>query len=126
MVRMKLDENFSSSLCELLRRKGVDAESILEEGLCGVDDETLFLRCKEEKRCLVTLDLDFGNIIRFPAEKTEGIVVIRPSRPATLDVMKTMIELLLQALEQHEPSHCLWILEPHQLRIRKPKEKELD
>ena len=124
MVRLKLDENFASSLSEFLRNKGFDAESVVEEGLSGTYDEMLFSRCQEEKRCLVTLDLDFSNIIRFPAENTEGIVVIRPNRPATLDVMRDMLELFIKALEQHDPTQCLWILEPHQLRIRKPGKDE--
>jgi predicted nuclease of predicted toxin-antitoxin system len=124
MIRLKLDENFPSSLSEWLRQKGSDAESVFEENLSGADDEAIYFKCQEERRCLVTLDLDFSNIIRFPAENTPGIIVIRPNRPANLEVMKSMIELLLRALEQHDPAHCLWILEPHQLRIRKPKQGE--
>ena len=124
MMRIKLDENFSTTLAEFLRQNGFDAESVLEEGLSGAADEDLFSKCKEEKRCLITLDLDFSNIVRFPAEDTEGIIVIRPNRPASLEVMTSMIELFLKALENHDPANCLWILEPHQLRIRKPREKE--
>lgn len=124
MIRLKLDENFPSSLSEWLRQKGSDAESVFEENLSGADDEAIYSKCQEENRCLVTLDLDFSNIIRFPAEHTQGIIVIRPNRPANFEVMKSMVGLLLQTLEQHDPTHCLWILEPHQLRIRKPKQEE--
>lgn len=124
MIRLKLDENFPASFSAFLREKGFDAESVKEEELSGTDDENLYSICQKERRCLITLDLDFSNIIRFPAEDSEGIIVIRPNRPATLEVMKAMIELLLHAFEHYNPTHCLWILEPHQLRIRKPKEKD--
>jgi predicted nuclease of predicted toxin-antitoxin system len=124
MMRIKLDENFSTALVELLRKNGFYAESVLEERLSGAADEDLYAKCQEEERCLITLDLDFSNIVRFPAEGTEGIIVIRPNRPATLDVMASMIELFLKALENQDPANCLWILEPHQLRIRKPREIE--
>lgn len=121
MIRFKLDENFSPSLTSLFHQSGYDAESVLEEQLSGSADENIYQVCLQENRCIVTLDLDFANILRFPAEKTQGIVVIRPNRSITLDIMIEMILLLLKTLEENDPVGCLWILEPHQLRIRKPK-----
>lgn len=42
MVKLKLDENFSSYLAEKLREKGWDAESVWEEQLSGALDETIY------------------------------------------------------------------------------------
>ncbi len=120
MLRFKLDENFSPSLTLLFQQTGYNAESVLEEELSGSPDESIYHVCLKERRCLVTLDLDFANILRFPAENTPGIIVVRPNRPITLGIMSDMILLLLKALNENDPTNCLWILEPHQLRIRKP------
>lgn len=122
MLRFKLDENFSSSLTELFTAHNYDAESVLDEQLSGAPDSDIYEVCRQENRCLVTFDLDFANIIRFPAESTQGIVVIRANQIITLEVMKRMLEILLKLLDSSSPKGCLWILEPHQLRIRKPKE----
>lgn len=121
MPAFKLDENFSPALAELLAGRGHDAESVLAEKLSGIPDADLYQVCIAENRCLITLDLDFADIIRFPADTTAGIIVVRPHQPITFDVMKRMIELLVKALETTSPESSLWILEPHQLRMRKPK-----
>ncbi|MCB0610963.1 MAG: DUF5615 family PIN-like protein [Lewinellaceae bacterium] len=121
MLRFKLDENFSPSLTLKFKKRGFDAESVLDEKLSGSPDEDIFNICKLENRCLITLDLDFSNIIRFPADQTNGIIVVRPNRPANFEVMQTMTNLLLDQLSKNDPKGCLWILEPHQLRIRKPE-----
>lgn len=122
MIRFKLDENFSPSLTSLFQKSGYDAESVLEEKLSGASDETIHQVCLKENRCLVTLDMDFANILRFPAENTPGIIVIRPNRSISINTMSEMLNLLLKALQENDPAECLWILEPHQLRIRKPKQ----
>lgn len=120
MFRLKLDENFSSHLSEKLREAGINAESVWEEQLSGASDDVIYQKCIEEKRCLVTFDMDFANILRFPADDTEGIIVVKPKQPVNLDVMRTVIDQLIEVLSQNDPKGALWILEPHQLRIRKP------
>jgi predicted nuclease of predicted toxin-antitoxin system len=119
MLRFKLDENFSPSLTTLFESEGFNAESVLEERLSGSPDSNIYAICQQENRCIVTFDLDFANILRFPAEQTPGIIVIRPNRPITLAVMVSLTHLLLDALKKNDPTGHLWILEPHQLRIRK-------
>jgi len=119
MVALKLDENFSPYLAEIFTQAGHDAETVLGENLSGEPDEVIYEQCQLERRCIVTLDLDFANIIRFPAENTPGIIVVRPNRPITLEVMRSMSEKLVLALEQNDPTGCLWILEPDKLRMRR-------
>lgn len=124
MVKLKLDENFSSYLSGRLRDAGFDAESVWEEQLSGASDDIIYKKCIEEQRCLVTFDLDFANIIRFPAEDTEGIIVVKPRQPVNLEVMGKVIDQLIEVLGQNDPRGALWILEPHQLRVRKPRERD--
>jgi Domain of unknown function (DUF5615) len=50
----------------------------------GADDDTLFARCRQEGRCLVTLDLDFSNVLRVPPEQTAGLVGLRLAGKPTL------------------------------------------
>lgn len=121
MLKFKLDENFAPALAELLNEAGHDAETVLSEELSGEPDDLIFEVCQKENRCVVTLDLGFANILNFPADKSAGIIVVRPDRPIDLTVMQDMIQLLIEALEDQEPSNCLWILEPGRLRIRAPK-----
>lgn len=122
MAALKLDENFSQYIAEIFQNAGHDTETVFGENLSGEPDEIIFNECQKEGRCIVTLDLDFANIIRFPAGNTPGIIVVRPNRPITLEVLRSMSEQLVVALRQNDPKGCLWILEPGQLRMRKPRD----
>jgi predicted nuclease of predicted toxin-antitoxin system len=120
--KVKLDENFSSALADLFAHAGFDAHSVLSEDLSGATDLTIYETICAERRILITFDTDFCNILRFPPENTEGIVVIRPNRPINLATIRI---LALQAMEQlvlRESKGCLWVLEPNKLRIRRPIE----
>ena len=74
---MKLDENRGQQPLELLLEAGHDAVTVKAQQLSGVDDLKLVAVCKEEKRCLVTLDMGFGNPLVFPPEEYSGIAVLR-------------------------------------------------
>lgn len=78
-MRFKLDENFGISMLKIFREAGHDVQTILDEKMGGCPDQTVYEACCNENRCLVTLDLDFSNILRFSPEKCGGIVVIRAS-----------------------------------------------
>lgn len=121
MLRFKLDENFSHHLAKRFEEAGYDVETILDEQMSGAPDDNLFQTVIAEQRCLVTLDLDFANIIRYPTDGTAGIVVIRPNRPITLAVLESFTKQLLAEVAHQNPANCLWILEERKLRIRRPE-----
>jgi len=85
-LKFKLDENFGARTQGFFQEAGHDVKTVLDQKLQGCNDNTIYETCSVEKRCLVTLDLDFSNCFRgFLPEKTAGIVVIRlvqKSQPA--------------------------------------------
>lgn len=114
-MRVKLDENLAPLLTVLFIDAGHDAETVLAESLQGAEDEKIFQVCQEEHRCLVTMDLDFANPLRFPPSNTPGIIVLRPPRPI-LPLIKTTVEKLLTALSERNISGKLWIVEHNRIR----------
>jgi len=62
MLKLKLDENFPESIGDFLRHAGHDVETVLSQTISGVSDRELFEICRKEKRCLITLDMDFADI----------------------------------------------------------------
>lgn len=119
--KLKLDENFSPNLTSVFQNKGFDTHSVLEEELSGEPDTVIYQQCLIENRCLITFDTDFCNILRFPADNTAGIIVIRPHKNITLADMRHFTLQIIQILEERDPNNCLWILDSHKLRIRYPK-----
>ena len=64
-MKFKLDENLGSMAAVLLRQVGFEVSTVPEQGLCKASDGRLIQKCRDEERCLVTLDLEFGNPLLF-------------------------------------------------------------
>lgn len=77
-MKIKLDENIGRRGIELLRLAGHDAMTVRDQNFQGASDETLFDVCACEGRVLVTLDHDFGQVLRFPPERGSGLVSLEP------------------------------------------------
>lgn len=119
-MRLKLDENFDVRLVPLLEHEGFDVDTVRDESLSGARDETIYQACRDSRRVLVTLDLDFANPLRFPPEPTEGIVIVRVPRPLLSLIRSTLLSALPE-VKSNPPKGALWIVEPGRIRIHEPK-----
>jgi predicted nuclease of predicted toxin-antitoxin system len=112
-----LDENLGPSLARLLRDAKHDVTTVLEQQLCASSDETLLDHCREEARCLVTLDLDFSNPLKFKPSAFSGIAVLRLSSKQAQAEMIMSVQTLIEALKQDEITGKLWIIQSGRWRI---------
>ena len=72
-MKLKLDENLGARCEQLLRSLGHDASTVPAQALQGATDLELIVKCRDDQRCLVTLDLDFANPFIFkPSEYSGG------------------------------------------------------
>lgn len=122
MVKFKLDEHFGKRLKSIFLNSGYDAETVRDENLQGVPDIDLFDVCKKESRCLITLDLDFSDVIRFSPWGTGGIVILRPRKRITVKELENLTLLLLKFIESNPVKNQLWVVEKNKIRIHKPDE----
>ncbi|NUQ40788.1 MAG: DUF5615 family PIN-like protein [Calditrichaceae bacterium] len=116
-MKFKLDENFGSRTQKFFIHAGHDVETVREEGLSGIADKKLYRFCIKEQRCLVTLDLDFSDTLRFPPEKTAGIVVIRVPQNPSIKLLERMVSQFLENLKNMPVEKQLWIMEVGRIRI---------
>lgn len=116
-MKFKLDENFGARTQQLFKARRHDVQTIRDQGLQGCADRRLYDVCCAERRCLVTLDLDFSDVTQFPPSKSDGIAVIRVPRNPSLALLEQMVRQFLDALTHTSLEKKLWIVEVGRIRI---------
>lgn len=115
-MRLKLDENLDPRAVGILLGAGHDVVTVPDERLSGEPDTAVEAACRQEARCLVTLDLDFANVVAYPPERYSGLVVLRHPRPTAIGLLN-LVRQLVVSLKDHNPERRLWIIEPGRLRV---------
>jgi hypothetical protein len=115
-MKLKLDENLGKTAATLFQSAGYDTQTVRGQGLSKAADREVIAACQSEQRCLVTLDLDFGNPLLFDPAQYAGIAVLRlpprPSYPDLLDACNTLVD----ALKKRGISGRLWIIQRGRIR----------
>jgi predicted nuclease of predicted toxin-antitoxin system len=120
-MKFKLDENFGKRTLHLFQAAGHDVQTTIEERMQGCSDRHLYDVCCTEQRCLVTLDMDFSDVTRFPPEQSNGIAVIRVPHNPSLAILEQLVQLLLKMLAQMPLEKNLWIVETTRIRVHQEK-----
>jgi hypothetical protein len=82
-----------------------------------VTDQNLFEVCAAEGRALITLDRDFGEVLRFPPEKGAGIIILDVGPRASVQGIVDRLRDFLAVLVATPVAGALWIVEPGRVRI---------
>jgi predicted nuclease of predicted toxin-antitoxin system len=117
-VKLKLDENIGARGVDFLTSAGHDVMTVRDQNLGGATDDTLFEACSREGRILITLDHDFGNVVRFPPETSPGIVILEIGPRATMSSILARLKKFLALTQTLPVPGSLWIVEPGRVRIR--------
>lgn len=120
-MKFKLDENFGTSTQSIFQEAGHDVHTVYQEQLQGAIDQKIYQVCQKEQRCLVTLDLDFANVIRFPPDQTPGIVVMRMPKNPGMMTLKQLVRQFLRSLQQMPIDKRLWIVEMDRIRVHQSR-----
>lgn len=115
-TRFKLDENLPRNAAELLQQAGHDVHTVLAERLGGNPDPLVFGASQEEKRVLVTFDLDFSDIRVYPPASHRGIWVLRPHTQSIENTL-ALLRSAMRVLKDEPVQGRLWIIEPERVRI---------
>ena len=115
-MKLKLDENLGKTAAALFQAGGCDTRTVRGQDVSGAADRDVIAACQSERRCLVTLDLDFGNPLLFDPTKYTGIAVIRlPAKSSHQDLLDA-VNTLIAALSTRDITQRLWIVQRGRIR----------
>ena len=118
-MRLLVDEDLPRSLVRQLRQAGIVAEQVLDLGRRGRSDDEILALARSKDLTLVTGDVGFGNLLRYPLNSHSGIVIARfPNELPTENTNAAIVRVLLE-LTSEEVHGGLVIIEPGRVRIRK-------
>ena len=117
-MKFKIDENLLVDAVKTFQEAGYNTVSVLDQSLQGCSDKTLISICKNENRILVTLDIDFANLLTYPPQEYAGIIVLRLKKYDKKHIL-TVLEKLISFMSKKLPESELWIVEENKIRIRK-------
>jgi predicted nuclease of predicted toxin-antitoxin system len=106
-------------LARLLRESGIHAEDVRDTGLRGRPDDEVIRHAAAHDLALLTADLGFGNILRFPLESHAGVVVARLPNEMPTGSLNHRILGVLRGLSDEEVSGNLVIIEATRIRLRR-------
>jgi predicted nuclease of predicted toxin-antitoxin system len=124
-MRFKVDENLPPDAAEVLRQEGHEVLTVFDQGLRNHTDPEVIAACQRENLTLLSLDLDFSNILVFPPEKFAGLIVLRLHRPGRTAVTG-LIRRLLPHLATGPVVGKLWVVDEARIRIRQVGEVALE
>jgi predicted nuclease of predicted toxin-antitoxin system len=119
MVKFLIDEDMPRSTAEVIRAIGYEALDVRDCGLKGKSDKEVFNFAQQESAVILTGDLGFGNLFRFPIGKHDGIFITHfPNEVSTAELNKQLIKAI-KLLTDNDFNGNLIIFEPGKIRIRR-------
>lgn len=119
MPKFVINEDMPRSTAKHLTMLGYDAKDVRDVGLRGAKDDEVFAFTQINEAALITGDLGFGNILRFPIGSHHGIVIAHfPNEVSTYEI-NSELEARLYEIEESSFKGSLIIIEPRKVRIRK-------
>jgi predicted nuclease of predicted toxin-antitoxin system len=124
MMNFKIDENLPPDVAELLQKEGHDVRTVFDQGLRSHTDPEVIAACQSEGPALLSLDLDFSNILLFPPERFAGLIVLRLHRPGRTAVT-ALVRRLLPHVATQPVAGKLWVVDESRIRMRQVGEISL-
>jgi predicted nuclease of predicted toxin-antitoxin system len=118
-MKLKLDENLSRHLKPVLIELGHDILTAADKNLLSHPDTEIAQAAKEEQRMLLTLDIEFADLRKYPPGSHPGVILFRPLSLSPLPI-NTFIADFVRRTDLDELAACVAIVDPVHVRVRYP------
>jgi predicted nuclease of predicted toxin-antitoxin system len=116
-VKLKLDENLSRHLKQALSSLQHDVTTAADQELLSQPDTAIAAAANGEGRILLTLDLEFADLRKYPPGSHPGIILFRPRSFGPLAVNRS-VEEFVRATDLERLAGCVVVVDPTRVRVR--------
>lgn len=120
MASFLVDEDLPRSLGRRLRDAGLIADDVRDVGLGGRPDDEVFAYAVANAHTLITGDLGFANIVKFPLGSHSGIVLTRFPNTVPAATLEERVVRALRLLALEDFTRILVVIGPRRVRVRRP------
>lgn len=118
-MKLKLDENLSRHLKPILIGFGHDVLTAADENLLSHPDTEIAQAAKNEQRMLMTLDVEFADLRKYPPGSHPGVILFRPLSLSPLPVNDFITDFVRPA-DLDKLAACVAVADPVHVRVRYP------
>lgn len=118
-MKLKLDENLSRHLKPALIELGHDVLTAADENLLSHPDTEIARAAKNEQRMLLTLDVEFADLRKYPPGSHPGVILFRPLSLSPLSV-NSFITDFVRRTDLEKLAACVAVVDPIHVRVRYP------
>ena len=120
-MRFLIDANLPRAAILACQKFGHQVEFARDIGLAAASDEQIAARAKQSHAALLTRDMDFADVRRYPPDQYAGIVVLRlPDTAVALEIVRVLERFLTEPEFLDPLAGRLAIVEVDRVRFRPP------
>jgi predicted nuclease of predicted toxin-antitoxin system len=120
-MRLLIDANLPRAAIGVCRKFGHQVEFARDIGMAAAPDEQIAARARESGAALLTRDLDFSDVRRYPPDQYQGIVVLRlPDTAVAQEIVGVLERFLMDPGFLGQLAGRLAIVEVNRVRFRPP------
>ena len=121
-MKIKLDENLPHQLAPALKNLSHEVDTVYDEGLIGHPDAEVWQAAQNERRFLITQDLDFSNAQLFVPGSHCGILLLRLRSPSRAALIDRVTELFVSE-DVRKWEGCFVVSTDRKIRVLKPAQR---
>lgn len=117
-MKFLLNMNIPRELGPMLAVEGHQWRHAGDIGLARASDTVILARAKQQRECVITHDLDYGQLLAFSGDRAPSVVLFRLRR-ANAKVMYQRLKTVWNEIEGHLADGAIVTIEEAARRVRR-------
>jgi predicted nuclease of predicted toxin-antitoxin system len=117
-MRFLLDMPLSQRTAAWLRAQGHEVIHARDVGLSQSNDADILNRARQDKRIVVTIDLDFPHLLSIMSLEDPGLILFRLRRPSQ-EVIQKQLTSLFKVVSEADLIRSIAVLEDSRIRLHR-------